>query len=746
MCFEITGSVKRCTTLVEVLRARAELQPDRVGYVFLLDGERKEIQLTYGELDRQARAIAARLQDAGATGERALLLFQPGLDYIAAFFGCLYAGVTAVPAFPPRPNRPMPRLQGIVADAQIKLALTTAALMKNIEGRFSDCPDLRALCWLTSDELPAGLESGWREPDVGPDSLAFLQYTSGSTATPKGVMLSHANLMHNLASITRLFEPTPDCRGTFWLPPYHDMGLIGGILEPLHVGFPAMLMSPAAFLQSPFRWLDAISRFRAVFSGGPNFAYDLCVSKITAEQRARLDLRSWALAFNGAEPVRAETMERFSATFAPCGFRREALYPCYGLAESTLLVTGSARSALPVMLRVDAPALAGNQVRPVSSEARAARTLVASGRCPPGQRLRIVDPQTRVPCPADQVGEIWVQGPSVARGYWNRPEETDQVFAARLAGTDEGPFLRTGDLGFVKGGELFVTGRVKDLIILHGKNHYPQDIELTAEESTPAVRPGCAAAFAVERGGAERLVIVAEVERDRRHQDLDSTLAVMRRAVAAHHDVPVWNIILIKTLTIPKTSSGKIRRQECRQRFLDKQLDVVAQWTQPDESHADALAEIDDTVTAQTPASCARPTAQAIQEWLAGQIADRLHMPAAEVNVGEPFARLGMDSMTAVLLAGDLEVWLGRQVSPTLMYDFPSIEELARHLALEPAVQIDPATEPPVYAGALDGAGAEGLLARLADMSDEEAGALLQAMTDEATFHDLASCRKEKRS
>lgn len=690
----------RCFTLVDLLRQRAAIFPNQVAYTFLRDGERDEIPLSYGELDERARAIGSWLHRAGASGERALLLYQPGLEYISAFFGCLYAGVTAVPAFPPRPNRPMPRLQTIVADGQVKFALTSADILASIQARIDQAPGMKGLDWMNTDAMPADSERDWREPAIAGDSLAFLQYTSGSTSRPRGVMLTHGNLLHNLSLIYSCFEGNREFKGVFWLPPYHDMGLIGGILEPMYAGTPAVLMAPASFLQSPFRWLDAISRHRGVVSGAPNFAYDLCVSKITPEQRARLDLSSWELAFNGAEPVRQDTLERFSRTFAECGFRAKAHYPCYGLAEATLLVTGGSRSDIPVTCTVEEKSLREHRVITLPPDYLAARTLVSSGRCPDEQQLVIVNPQTCVACSADEVGEIWVKGPSVAQGYWHRAEDSARTFAGRLSGqldsTGAGPFLRTGDLGFLKDGELYVTGRAKDLIILHGKNHYPQDIEQTVEESHPAVRQSCSAAFSVEVDGDERLVVVAEVERSARNGNLDEALNAVRQAVALHHDIAVWKVILIKTLSIPKTSSGKIQRHLCRERFLDQALDIVAEWARP-ELDEEESASMDDTVVETENPSLVRD-AQGIESWLVAQIADRLKIPVAEVDPRSYFPSFGMDSLTAVMLVGDLEVWLGRPLEPTLMYDYPSIEALAQHLAEAPASIEEPAVAESVTA------------------------------------------------
>ncbi|MBN8583426.1 MAG: fatty acyl-AMP ligase, partial [Anaerolineae bacterium] len=466
-------------TLVELLRSRAEQTPDRVAFRFLQDDDSDTLTINYAELDRRARAIGAWLESYGAKGERALLLYSPGLDYIAAFMGCLYAGVTAVPAYPPRLNRPAPRIQSIVDDSHATFALTTTTIIANVEKRFEHAPDLKALRWLNTEQVPAGLEAEWRYPNVSRDTLAFLQYTSGSTSQPKGVMLSHGNLMHNLEAISRGFHIDSTVKGVFWLPSYHDMGLIGGILEPIYLGGETTLMSPPSFLQRPLRWLEAITRFEGNTCGAPNFAYDLCVDKITPEQKETLDLSSWTLAFCGAEPIRPETLERFARAFAGCGFRKTSFYPCYGMAESALIVSGADGPSEPQTFTVDRKSLESDLVIPSLENEEGSVTMVNCGPPIIDQKIVIVNPMTLLLCDSNQVGEIWVSGPSVAQGYWGMEEESRKTFQAYVADTNEGPFLRTGDLGFLNNGELFVTGRLKDLIIIHGSNHYPQDIELT---------------------------------------------------------------------------------------------------------------------------------------------------------------------------------------------------------------------------------------------------------------------------
>lgn len=577
------------STLVDILRWRALHQPDRLAYTFLLNGEAEEVHLTYAGLDQRARAIAAHLKSLEAYRGRALLVYPPGLEFNCGFFGCLYAGAVAIPMYPPHPSRLdkfLPKLRAIARDAEPVVALTSSALLPLAESIRAQAPDLQALPWLATDAIDSRLAEQWQEPDIDSTSLAFLQYTSGSTAAPRGAMITHGNLLHNSALIQQVCKHTPESQGVIWLPFYHDMGLMGGILHPLDAGFPVTFLSPVAILQRPLRWLQAITRTRGTTSGGPPFAYDLCVRKITPEQRASLDLSSWDVAFVSAEPIRPETLERFTAAFAPCGFRREAFYPCYGLAEATLLAAGGLKAAPPVMFAVQHAPLEQNRVVAATGEEDGTQTLVGCGQSLGDQEIVIAHPETLTRCPPDEVGEIWIAGPSVARGYWNRPEETERTFHACLAETGEGPFLRTGDLGFLKDGELYITGRLKDLIIIAGSNYYPQDIEQTVEQSHPSLRPSCCAAFTVDIDGEERLVIVAEVERHRlvgRDQPPDAAaprftaevVQAIRRAVAESHELRVYTVVLLKPGTIPKTSSGKIQRHACRANFLNGSLNAI---------------------------------------------------------------------------------------------------------------------------------------------------------------------------
>ncbi|HEV7905584.1 MAG TPA: AMP-binding protein, partial [Pyrinomonadaceae bacterium] len=657
------------STLVQLLRRRATLQTDQPAHTFLVDGATAELHLTYGELDRQARAIAASLQQFVSSGDRVLLLYPAGLEFIAAFYGCLYAGAVAVPAYPPRRNRSLLRLQSIVADAQATVALTTAATLAKVVPLFSVNPYLPPLRWLATEEIAADAGGDWQEPAIAADSLAFLQYTSGSTGLPKGVMLTHENLLTNAALVYQAVGHTPEDSYVSWLPTFHDMGFMAGILQPLYGGFPSTLMSPAAFLQKPLRWLEAISRTRATTSGAPNFAYDLCVRKTTAEERAQLDLSRWSVAFNGAEPIRHETIERFAAAFAESGFRREVFYPCYGLAEATLMAAGGRKSLPPVIKTVAADALENHQARFTSPDDEGAHALVGCGQTMPGQRLKIVDQESLTERLPGEVGEIWVSGASVARGYWGRPEETAATFQAHLADTGEGAFLRTGDLGFLHEGELFVTGRLKDLIVIRGLNHYPQDIELTVEQAHPSLRPGCGAAFSVDVAGEERLVVVQEA--DHHERDLAAVVGQIRQAVAEEHELQVYAVVLIKKNTLPKTSSGKIQRHAARNKFLEKSFDALSEW------RANMQTGGDGSGTSSSAFVSAALSAEAVEEWLVSQLAERLGVAPAELDVNQPLTRYNLDSLTATELTYSIETGLGTTLPmASFLQDF-TIAQLA---------------------------------------------------------------------
>ncbi|MEA5568659.1 fatty acyl-AMP ligase [Anabaena sp. UHCC 0399] len=573
------------STLVELLQYRAKIQPEKTAFTFLQDGEIETGSLTYQSLAQQAKAIASQLHLRGKIGDgvppiigdRALLLYPPGLEFIAAFFGCSYGGVVAVPAYPPRRNQNLSRLQAIVADAQATVILTTKSLLPQLQEWFSQNAELAAIKLLATDDLNSNLAANWQAPQLSQDSLAFLQYTSGSTGKPKGVMVSHGNLLHNSEYLKQAFGLSSESISVSWLPSFHDMGLIEGILQPLYTGFLGVLMPPVSFVQQPIRWLKAITRYRGTHGGSPNFGYDLCTRKITPAQIQQLDLSSWNNAYCGAEPVSKATLEKFTEIFQACGFRSNAFDPCYGLAEATLMVSGGLVEDEPVYCAVETEALENNQVVISQGEQQNVKQLVGCGRAWLDTKIAIAHPENLTQCKPDEIGEIWVSGATVACGYWQRPEETKQTFHAYLADTKQGPFLRTGDLGFLRDGELFVTGRIKDVLIIRGRNHYPQDIELTVEQSHPALRPSCGAAFTVTVKGEEKLIVVQEVERSwLRKLDGEAVIIAIRKAIAQQHELQIYATFLIKTNTIPKTSSGKIQRRLCREKLLTGKLEVLA--------------------------------------------------------------------------------------------------------------------------------------------------------------------------
>lgn len=689
--------------LVGLLRQRADVFGRQRAYTFLIDGESQREHIGYEHLDVRARAIAAYLQERGLTGQRALLLYPSGPQFIAAFFGCLYAGVVAVPAYPPRRNRNLQRIQSIIADATPGVVLTTRDVLDRVEPVMADMPDLAALDWKCTREIPDPAAQAWKDPQISPDTLAFLQYTSGSTGTPKGVMISHGNLLHNTKLISESYQAPHDAAGVTWLPLYHDMGLIGGILQPIYFGRPTTVLTPTHFLQKPLRWLHALSDSGAGISGGPNFAYDLCVERITDEEKRDIDLSQWEIAFNGAEPVRAETIERFSQAFAPCGFRREAFYPCYGLAEATLMVAGGDKYTAPPVRSFSAAGLQEGKAE-LSTEGPTVR-LVGSGRTTADQEIVIADPETFAEQPPGGVGEIWVRGPSVAQGYWKQEETTNETFRAHLA-DGRGPFLRTGDLGFFLADqservELFVAGRLKDLVILRGVNHYPQDLELTAERAHEDVAPGAGAAFAVGGDGAEQLVVVYEVER-KREIDFEAVCAAVRSELGKQHEVSPREVVLIKPNSIPKTSSGKIQRRACRAAYEAGELALVAV------GRADGSVEVlrqrrrrdPSRVTTPSPAPVAPAVAAAHGETVERVmkiVRDVAQERAAGLSLETDIAGMGLDSLERMQIVAELEQEFGGRFDEDAILAMETcgdvVEQVERCLLGEP--RRGPAEAPP---------------------------------------------------
>ncbi len=637
---------------VTLLRQRAKESPDREVYTFLrggIQGTRQKV--TYRDLDRRARAIGARLQAAGAAGERVILLFAPGYDYAAGFFGCLYAGAVAVPCYPPDPARPeasLERLLPILRDSGARFALTNAQVRLALALRFARNTELRKIEWITTNTPIARLSARlreWTPPQLGGEALAFLQYTSGSTGDPKGVMITHANLLHNLGWGQARIGVHSGSRAVIWLPPYHDLGLIGGLLSPVYTNYACTLFSPQDFLRDPLSWLEAVTEFKATVTGGPPFAYDLCARRATGERAQRVDLSSLEGAFIGAEPVSPDTLDRFAEAYAPRGFRKECFFPTYGLAENTLIVAGGPQGRTPPTLTVAAALLEKHVVEVASPDSPGARRLLGCGGLMPDQRTLVVDPESARPVAEGRIGEIWVSGPSVARGYWNRLETTETTFRARTLEGD-GPFLRTGDLGFVHESELYLTGRLKDLIILNGRNHYPQDIEWTAQKAHPTLRPGGSIAFADLSEGSDRLIVVAEL---RKGAPTDTTALTATR-VAVFQGVRVGpglrasEVALIPAGGLPKTSSGKLQRKKTAELWRTGALPNLG-------PAAPRPAPAPPKPATQAPPLATGPASRALE-----LIARESAFPAASLEPGQRLVDdLGFDSLMMANLFADRE-------------------------------------------------------------------------------------------
>jgi len=564
-------TVAECATIADVLQWRASRTPDGRAYLFLDELGCEQEERSYAGLARRARAIAGALSRIAMPGERAALLFNPGMPFLDAFLGCLYAGIIAVPMMPPKRNRERHATFAILKDCAPRLVLTTHALAGLLQHRLKEAGIDRMPACIAVDEIATEADDAPDAPPPhrsGPDDIAFLQYTSGSTSLPKGVMVSNGNLRANARMIAAAMQQDEASNFVGWAPLYHDQGLIGNVLQPLHLGSPAVLMAPNTFLQRPHLWIEAVARYRAHTSGGPDFAFGLIADRFDAQAHRDLDLSCWKVAFNGAEPIRPAVLDRFARVLAPLGLRREALYPCYGLAEATLFTTGASVGCGPVMRTFDRTALEQGMLR---AGARGAH-LASSGRPAPGVTLAVIDPGTRRHAAEGEVGEIWVAGPSVAAGYWRRPDATDATFGAfALDGT--GPYLRTGDLGAIADGEVYVCGRLKDLIIVRGRNLYPQDLETTARSAHPAVSQGGAAAVAISVAGAERILLAVEVNRTARHaNDPAEISAAIRRAIRDEYDVMVDRLVLLAPGGIPKTTSGKVRRQAVAQAYKNGEL------------------------------------------------------------------------------------------------------------------------------------------------------------------------------
>jgi natural product biosynthesis luciferase-like monooxygenase protein len=671
-------------TIIDLLRSRAESDAERVVYGFFDSESGVRETLTFGELHRKAVAVAAKLQSESAAGERALVIFSSGLECIVAFWGCLYSGIIAVPVPPFRLKGRDPRIRSIAEDAGVTLILGTDNRQLSSFVREFD----KRLRVVEPEQVQVEPGESWTPPALTRDSIALLQYTSGSTGVPKGVVVSHGNLLGNAACMQEAFGLTAEERSVLWLPLFHDMGLMGGVIQSVYSGYRTVFLAPSTFIHRPLHWLELVTSEKATISGGPNFGYDLCARLVSESERLNLDLSAWRIAFNGSETVRCETLQRFEAAFRQYGFRPDAFRPCYGLAEATLLVS-AVRSKVPPVLTINTKALEQGEIETAGGEEGGVKKLVSVGQTSLGQSIAIVEPETGALCVGNRIGEVWVSGPGVAQGYWNRNDETTGVFHAHIQGGNADTYLRTGDLGTVQNGELYITGRLKDLIIIRGRNYYPNDIESTCETGHSALRPGHSAAFSVEVNGEERLVVVQEVTRAGLKADHSEAIRRIRLNIFAEHELNPHAVVLIRTGTLPKTTSGKIQRRECREAYLSGRLNVVA---------ANELKEVD-----LSPGEALENLAAKFTRLLANLVG----CSETELDEQRTPVALGLDSVKALEVKMAVEQLAGREIPVSrLLGDLPLaelrkwVEEAAnpRVSPLEPAQKLS-AREFPLSAG-----------------------------------------------
>lgn len=577
----IEGAYLMYPNLLEMLKERAQIYPDRQAYVYLKDGEIETENITYSELEEQVTEIAAYLQMLDIKGERVLLLLPSGIEYILIFFACLYAGVIPVPVYPPSKSRNVERLISIYEDAEPALIILPLHTITN------KLPEVMQHTQIMNIEDMKHHQFTYQSlhQDISPDDITFLQYTSGSTSNPKGVIVTHRNLIHNFEIMAYEFQHSENTRMMTWLPFYHDMGLIGNILQNVYNGGTCYIMNSFDFIQNPVRWLKAITKYRITYSGGPDFSYRLCSQKITSAEKQTLDLSTWSHAYSGSEPIHAETIHNFHEQFQTCGFQAKAMQPGYGLAEFTLCATVSSLNTGPRFLNISSTALQQNEVYIVAEKDVVEHsTHVSCGKISPFLSIKIVNPATHMSCNNQQVGEIWLKGDSVTAGYWNDETKSNSTFNASLIDTQESHFLRTGDLGFIADEELYITGRIKDVMIIRGQNYYPQDIERVIAAAHPEINEMNVAAFSIEDNGSEELIIVLEMNREYKHiirkQQLDLEIEVQRIAqiVRAHvlesMQINAWDVQIIQPLSIPKTSSNKIQRNKCKEMYMNSTLNT----------------------------------------------------------------------------------------------------------------------------------------------------------------------------
>ena len=662
-------AIKESKTLVHLLNHRAACQGDKTAYILLDEKGNESDRICYAELVKSARNIASTIQRKVSKGDRCLILLPPGLQFITGFLGCLFAGVIAIPSYPPRRKKTNERFWSVFHNAEPLCILTSPEIKESLNGHFDFSERLQDIPHVVIEGEYADDSTYWENPDVEPDDIAMLQYTSGSTGQPMGVMVSHDNLMHNFEVVKQSFHHDENLIGVSWLPPYHDMGLMGTLLQPLYVGGMSVIITPNDFLRSPVIWLNSITKYRGITAGCPNFALDFCVERISEEQKMDIDLTSLKVLFCGSEPIRKKTLDNFSNAFKNCGFTTNKFLPCYGLAESTLLVTGIHCSEPPEYLKVDRQNLERTGKIILSQDNTRSSELVGCGYPWLDGKVIIVDPETGCKVQEHETGEIWIISSSVCRGYWNNPEKTRQIFKAYTSDTKEGPFLKTGDLGFINNGHLYITGRIKDLIIICGINYYPQDIENTVENCHPALQKNACTAFSVDMNDQEQLVVVQEVKRTAiRELNENKIFEAIRSAIAYEHEIPIYAVALISPGSSIKTSSGKIQRRACKSAFLQNDLKLIAYWELDINSQTNVfLFEGNKNISVEN-----------IQAWLISWLSNKLKISPKSINPDNPILSYGLDSLGAVELEREVNEQFGIAIHIADFLENNIISEIAR--------------------------------------------------------------------